>query len=233
MKRLILILMTFACGVLNAQESERTMLLRTLSDGPWLCAYYLLNSNDELSSLSPAEWAGRCVDEEEWIQGEGPLSNSPDQFKTTEWGSQLQPLLVRRHFTLTEGQLNELLTKTIVLTCSYDENPKVYLNGSLIWSTSGWNDNDYANFVLIPRQKRLFVVGDNVLAVSLSQGSGGGHIDYGLYFNGSFSTSGVENADTEKAPCHYYNLTGQSVSAPGKGVGIVRRGGVAKKIIRF
>ncbi|WP_155808406.1 hypothetical protein [Xylanibacter brevis] len=226
-------MMVFVYGTLNAQETEQTKLLSTLIDGPWLCAYYLLNSNDELADLSSDKWAGRCVDEEEWVQGVGPLSNSLDQFMTTEWGSQLQPILVRRHFALTKQQVEELQDKTIVLTCSYDENPSVYLNGRLIWNASGWNDNDYDSFVLIPRQKKLFVEGDNVLAVSLKQGGGGGHIDYGLYFNGSFSTSGICDVVPEQQSRQCFNLSGQPVDVPGKGISIVRDGTIAKKIIRF
>ena len=225
--------MFFSCSVSKAQDSETTSLLSTLDDGAWLCAYYMLNSNEELGLLSSDEWAGHCVDEEEWVQGYGPLSNSPDQFLTTEWGSQVQPLLVRRHFSLTEEQLTELMNKTVVLTCSYDENPHVYLNGSLIWSASGWNDNDYARYPLIPRHKKLLTVGDNVLAVSLQQGDGGGHIDYGLYFLGSFSASSVDASECAFQESRYFNLAGQSVSVPrDKGVYIQHDGFKTKKIIK-
>ena len=168
------------CGLYEADMHLVTTLLATLDDGPWPCAYYLLNSNSERSSLSAKDWAGICTDERDWAQAYGPLSNSPDQFRTTFWGSDRQPLLVRRHFTLTADQLASIGSKTVELTCSYDENPKVYLNGKMLWQASGWNDNDYAHYKLSNAQKQWLREGDNVVAVSLQTGNGGGHIDLGL-----------------------------------------------------
>ena len=180
MKRIFLsILMLLTMAVAQAQTTT-VQLLPTKEAGPWPCAYYLLNSNEELSQLEPKTWAGRCVCEDDWIQGYGPLSNSPDAFRTTPWGSEVQPLLVRRHFTMTADDMAALAKSTVTLTCSYDEHPRLYLNGVLLWSYDGWNDNDYAARTFTSRHKALLREGDNVLAVSLKQGAGGGHIDYGL-----------------------------------------------------
>ena len=63
---------------------------------------------------------------------------------------------------------------------SYDENPTFWLNGTRIATATGWNDNNYANLRFSNTRKKLLVEGDNVLCVSLQQGAGGGHIDYGL-----------------------------------------------------
>lgn len=212
------------CGLYEADMALTTTLLPTLEAGPWPCVYYLLNSNNELNQLKSDMWTGRCLDESEWIYGYGPLSNSPDQFRTTDWGSQVQPLLVRRHFTLTADQLASIADKTLTLTCSYDENPKVYLNKTLIWSASGWNDNDYARYTLTATQKRLLREGDNVLSVSLQQGNGGGHIDYGLSITEPYAPSAITNTTTHQVQANdaIYDLMGRKVgSHPKPGLYIV------------
>lgn len=184
MRKFVLTLLS--CVLLPASlaaQQEDTETLTLLADkeaGPWLCAYYLIDSNEELEGLTLKEWAGVCADETDWIQGYGPLSNSPDAFRTTDWWSQRQALLLRRHFTLTAEDVAALSQSSVVLRCSYDENPRVYLNGTLVWNASGWNDNDYARFAFSRRQRQLLREGDNVLAVSLMSGQGGGHIDLSL-----------------------------------------------------
>ena len=110
----------------------------------------------------------------------------------------MRPLLVRRHFNIGADELRAYVDGTVTLKCSYDENPKVYLNGTLIWSTDGWNDNDYAEYQLSESQRRLLRDGDNVLAISLMQGEGGGHIDYGLSVVAPYSPTSIQQATLPK-----------------------------------
>lgn len=192
-------------------------LLATKEEGPWPCAYYFLNSNDELNSIDKDLWAKRCVDESEWAYGVGPFSNSDDQFLTSTWGSDRLPLLIRRHFQLTADDIENLSKSTITITCSYDENPKVYLNGSLIWQATGWNDNDYATATVPSRLKtRLPKEGDNVLAVSLQAGAGGGHIDLGLSITRPYTPTGINTIDNSTIyDVHddaIYDLSGRKIA---------------------
>lgn len=219
------------CGLYEADMQLVTTLLSTLDEGPWPCAYYLLNSNSELSSLNTKDWAGICTDERDWAPSYGPLSNSPDQFRTTFWGSERMPLLLRRHFTLTAQQVAAIGNETVELTCSYDENPRVYLNGKLLWQASGWNDNDYAHYTLTDQQKALLKEGDNVLAVSLTAGGGGGHIDYGLSITEPYITTGINGAQ------HIFPDTQQTFDLQGRKLaGIPSKHGIyitnGKKIIK-
>ena len=205
------------CGLYEADMLRVVELLPTLEAGSWPCCYYLLNSNEELGSLSPKEWTGRCADDDDWVWGYGPLSNSHDRFLETYWGSERQPLLLRRHFTLTAEELGHAVQSTIQLSCSYDENPKVYLNGTLIWQTNGWNDNNYAHYDLTDAQKQLLREGDNVLAVSLMAGNGGGHIDLGLFSTSIEQPTAIEAIPAADHPStswssHVYNLSGQRVA---------------------
>ena len=68
----------------------------------------------------------------------------------------------------------------VVIKCSYDEYPKLYINGNFVWSADGWNNDDFANVVLTDEQKEFLHEGENMLAISLQQGGGSGHVDLGM-----------------------------------------------------
>lgn len=199
------------CGLYEADMTEIHSFLPTLDAGAWPCRYYMLNYNSDFADAENAGWASPEEDESDWIDGFGPFSNDENMFYTTEWPSQERPILIRRHFTLSESDLNTISDNTVTLRCSYDENPKVYLNGNLIWSSEGWNDDNYLDVLLGDEQKQHFVNGDNVLAVSLMQGGGGGHIDYGLILESELGSTGIipPAAETRKADNRIYNLSGQ------------------------
>lgn len=169
------------CGLYEDLTKNTEPLLNTKQNGGgWPCVFYMLDSNDELSSLAPKQWAGRCTDEYDWQYGYGPFSSNNDYFLNTRWGSTQHPLLVRRHFELSADIIEHIASYNFEITCSYDEVPKVYLNGTLIWQASGWNDNAYATHQLTRSERALLREGDNVLAISLQSGGGSGHVDYGM-----------------------------------------------------
>ena len=203
------------CGLYEADMSVKRSFLPTVEDGAWPCTYYFLNYNSDFSDAENAEWYGVEENENDWIQGVGPFSNDNNMFFTTEWPSQLRPILIRRHFTLDAADIAIINDSELTFSCSYDEEPIAYLNGSRFWNASGWNDNNYAKKILSGSEKDLLVEGDNVLAVSLKQGGGGGHVDFGLFiespYNNSGSTSGVDNAEEFCKPTdnRIYNLHGQ------------------------
>ena len=199
------------CGLYEADMVENSSLLSTLDDGAWPCRYYMLNYNSDMADAENANWASEEEDEDDWISGVGPFSNDANIFLTTEWPSQERPILVRRHFSLSDAEISPLAESSVKLLCSYDENPKVYLNGSLIWQSDGWNDNKYATITLSDEHKKLLHKGDNVLAVSLTQGGGGGHIDYGLIMEHEISFSGIVSPTDEPAASNprIYNINGQ------------------------
>ena len=205
------------CGLYEDLNWNTTSLLPAARvGGPWESVYYLLNSNDEIGELSPkSDWAGVCVDEIDWAYAEGPYSNSNDRFLNTDWDGVRHPILVRRHFTLTADDIEHLDDYVFTLSCSYDEDPKVYLNGTLIWSAEGWNDNDYAEYEITYAQMGLLREGDNVLAVSLESGEGGAHIDYGLDLLTPYKEPAPSSIDRVKVGTEgddrVYNVMGQQV----------------------
>lgn len=202
------------CGLYEANMSKTITLLPTVDDGKWPCLYYQLNYNDDISVAEKAEWYALDEDESDWVSGVGPFSNDENKFYITEWASQVRPILVRRHFNLSADVIDAIDESDLTLLCSYDENPKIWLNGTLIWSAGGWNDNNYAEVKLSADHKKLLREGDNVLAVSVMQGGGGGHIDYGLRlsrpYNPSDDTNGISNIETEKVTDNrVFNILGQ------------------------
>lgn len=200
------------CGLYEAKMTKANTFLSTVADGEWPCKYYMLNYNDDIAVAESAEWYALDEDEDDWMTGVGPFSNDNNMFYTTEWASQVKPILIRRHFTLDAADFASIDEMTVRLTCSYDENPKVWLNGTQIWSAGGWNDNNYADYILSDEHRALLREGDNVLCVSLAQGGGGGHIDYGLIAEMPYDipTSGVSSAVVAKtADNRVFNLFGQ------------------------
>ena len=199
------------CGLYEADMRVSTVLLPTVADGAWPCSYYILNYNSDIAVAEKGGWASLEENEEDWINGFGPMSNDQNIFLVTEWASQVRPILIRRHFSLDEDEILTLPDFDATLYISYDENPRVYLNGTLIWSASGWNDNDYATYKLSAKNKELLREGDNVLAVSMQQGGGGGHIDYGLELTSNKGEHGSAcsiKGDNEAADSRVYNLQG-------------------------
>lgn len=214
------------CACMASAQTETVRILPDKSDGPWSCAYYLPNTNADINAAIRGKWYDLTEDESDWAQGFGPFSSEADAFLCTPWGSSVRPLMVRRHFVLTQEEVDGM--RRVVFRCSYDENPRAYINGVVLWSASGWNDSNYAELVLTSAQRRKLQAGDNVLAISLQQGGGSGHLDCSLDI--TYDTTGIgplveEEAD-EESPV--FNLAGQRTTAAQHGVQVV--GG--KKILK-
>lgn len=215
-KKLYLLLPVFlAITSVRAADLVTEYILDTVDsgEGSWPCLFYELNYNSDITQAERAKWYALDEDESYWREGIGPFSIDANKFLVTQWQSTVHPILIRRHFTLTAEDMAKIQIGTVTFTYSYDENPKFWLNGKQLVSATGWNDNNYASLSFNSSRKKLFVEGDNVLCVSLQQGDGGGHIDYGLSvkynpLHDGISASGSEiEEDTET-----YNLLGQQIS---------------------
>lgn len=185
------------CGLYEADEQYD--FLTSKSDGWWPTYYKTLSSNGEIETAVANGCFANTEEDSSWKIALGPFGNNDDQtvrwgFRQTFWDSDRNPILVRRHFNLSEANATALKNNgKIILSISYDEWPEVYLNGNLIWSlqpeyddngsitNTGWNDGNYANIELTQQQRSYLKGGDNVIGVSARQGGGGGHIDLALY----------------------------------------------------
>ena len=119
-------------SILNTVDSE---------EGSWPCLFYELNYNSDIAVAERAKWYSPDEDESYWREGLGPFSIDGNKFLVTQWQSTVHPILIRRHFTLSEEDMAKISAGTVSLTYSYDENPKIWLNGTQIVSATGWNDN--------------------------------------------------------------------------------------------
>ncbi len=177
------------CGLYRAEMSELTMFLPSREEtDAWECEYFHPIDNYDVTMYETEDrWYEPdfefATDAEAWIQGDGPFANDKNsKFCATYWDSDEYPILIRRRFNVTASQLRKLkLPNTnLMVKCSYDEYPRMFLNGEFIWAGDGWNDNRYDHYMLSDAQKKLLKEGENMICVSVLQGNGGGHIDFGL-----------------------------------------------------
>lgn len=233
LKHKLLALLLLAGTTAKPAEQVTEYILDTVDsgDGSWPCLFYELNYNADITLAEKAKWYALDEDESYWREGVGPFSIDANKFLVTQWQSTVHPILIRRHFTLTAEDMAKIEIGAVTLTYSYDENPKFWLNGRLLVSATGWNDNNYATLPFNSTRKKYFVEGDNVLCVSLQQGAGGGHIDYGLSVRYNPMHDGLSAPDSDlEDDTETYNLTGQRISNTAGYQGIIVTKG--KKIIQ-
>lgn len=212
--------------MLSAQNNAVYLLeTKDVGDGSWPCLYYFPNTNADITSANRAKWYALTEDESDWAEGFGPFSSENDSFYYYEWGSSVRPILIRRHFFLDETLASIIQGSNTYLTISYDEYAKIYLNGTLIGSKDGYVGSEYVTQALTSTQRKKLVAGDNVLAVSLQQGGGSGHIDFGLYFIDKENAIG--DVEDMESTSEIYNLSGQRLQCKQKGVNIIN----GKKIL--
>ena len=231
-KRIFLPFLLLSATTTMAAETVTEYILDTVDsgEGSWPCLFYELNYNADIALADKAKWHSLDEDESYWREGRGPFSIDANKFLVTQWQSTVHPILIRRHFTLTPDDLLKIEVGTVNLSYSYDENPVFWLNGTRLVSASGWNDDNYATFRLPNVRKKLLAEGDNVLCVSLQQGAGGGHIDFGLSVTYDPLHTGLNSAAaSDPADNTVYNLLGQRLSSHDSHKGIVITNG--KKIL--
>lgn len=175
------------CGLYKADMTQNDIILTTRHETPtWECEYFFPIDNEDLNYYTEEDiWYSPDfvfpMPESEWISGVGPFSDEVEKYGGTYWDSSNVPILIRRYFTLTAENMAAIQNGTdVVIKCSYDEYPKLYINGNFVWSADGWNNDDFANVVLTDEQKEFLHEGENMLAISLQQGGGSGHVDLGM-----------------------------------------------------
>lgn len=104
-----------------------------------------------------------------------------------DWGAtkySSNDLFARYTFDADANQVGDNLTN-FSMNIKYDENPKVYVNGRLLWEATGWFDTGYTNIDLTSAAKPYLVEGDNVFAITVTNGAGGKGLDLDLNLNGT------------------------------------------------
>ena len=156
-------------------------------ESDWEYLYYERHEPGEeedpaaVQTEAPAGWLNG-TDEEAWLTGPAPFAGSawPNWRTQTTFPVGCFDAYLRRSFTLDSLEsINSLLLRVI-----YDEDPVVYLNGTLIWSATGYKDGDYQLIFLNDKVDALRE-GENILCVYFRNKTGGGGsvFDMGLYYN--------------------------------------------------
>ncbi|MBE6733139.1 MAG: hypothetical protein E7561_03990 [Ruminococcaceae bacterium] len=129
---------------------------------------------------APADdWYSFDFDDSAWSTGQAMFGNNAAVCNTT-WKGDGSYIWLRREFTLTQEDINNLSGKQLFLNTFYDESPQVYLNGTLVFSTSG-HTTAYEVRDLNLSSTSLLRVGKNVLAVRADNlGNWGSSIDVEL-----------------------------------------------------
>lgn len=196
----------------GAVTSVKSLLGDLNTTGTWDCKYMLPENNDVMNSMNPEEWGAPGYDDSEWESAPGPFGNVYYPEGATYWNSDATPILIRRHVTLNAAQLSDIKANKVTMEVSFDENPVIYVNGSKIWSASGWNDDRYESYTFSDEDKALFHEGDNVIACQVAQGAGGGHIDFGIGYQvdevAATAEQATQNGLAQVLPTNtYYKFT--------------------------
>jgi len=153
-----------------------------LANDTWSAKYFYALIDDG----APADdWYTADFDDSAWSNILGPISLAeqwdsypPLSVIGTVWAANNSSYWLRRHFTVTDANCDNLVFYVI-----HDDGCTAYLNGVQIYSNT--NAKTYPNYTTISLTgdaKAALKTGDNVLAVYVSDNGGGqAFIDFGLY----------------------------------------------------
>jgi hypothetical protein len=127
------------------------------------------------------------------------------------WDGTNNSIFIRREFFLSLDPA----FGTYKFYVRHDDDYKVYLNGSLLDSQTGWI-GDYRNVNIASSRLR---VGRNVLAIQVKQFTGGAYFDCGVF--SIYDYTGINEMKAFKQNSTIVNLAGQRLNQPQRGINIV------------
>lgn len=86
-------------------------------------------------------------------------------------------LWVAKEFTIDD--INSVKGKNLLTNMYFDDDIKLYVNGTLVFSNTGWNDG-YTTYKLAEKAEDVLKSGKNIIAASLHQHTGGYEFDMSL-----------------------------------------------------
>ncbi len=144
---------------------------------------YLVDPRATWTNVYTAEapdssWTSNTFDDSSWTLNDAPFGNMKAVGYNTEYKGDGNTLYARTAFNI--ENLAEYSNCGIKLYALYDEDPKLYLNGNLIWEKNGYNTG-YDIFDLGTAISKYFVQGQNILAMEVPNASGEIGADFALY----------------------------------------------------
>ena len=181
------------------------------SNEAWEAKYFYAPNDGE----KPDEnWYKTDFDDSNWGNIQGPLSLTPTGI-WNKWESTYATYWLRRTFVFN----NVSLYPTIRLKEVHDDIIEVYLNGTLIYSSSQ-ACSATITFELNQDMRNLLVEGKNVVAVKVSDTRGGfSNVDFGLY---AYDTPDLTNNDFNSALTGW-QCTGEGITQGGQSFNYLAR----------
>lgn len=171
-----------------------------------------------MTTSKPADnWYAPQFDDSSWKEKKSGFgtSGTPNAIIGTNWNS--SDIWIRKKFSL-EG-FSSNMADSLVMIMTHDEDCEIYINGKLMASFTGY-DNNYSNVDFTAEVKKsLLYDKENTIAVHCKQTTGGQYIDLGIYMlSNSGRTTGISSLKAEK-PTVTIDKDEKSVSIAGGGFG--------------
>lgn len=167
------------CGLYG---SPSTAPMIQAHSGFWDCYYQTVSIKN--GTISDDWYKTSYTEDDTWTAGKGPFENynyNTYIANSTKWEDSYDTYLyVRRHFTLTQEQVDNI--GKIWLWITYDQAPVVYVNDVKVMNVSGWMNNHKYTSKMLDTIK--LNVGDNVIACRVGEAGSYGDqfLDIGLYY---------------------------------------------------
>ena len=142
-----------------------------------------VSASEEITGTA---WTKSGYNTSSWKTAAAPLGSRAGGNGASGWGQDGKVYLwAIKTFTISD--LNAVKSASLYMNIFFDDDIKIYLNGNQIFSNENWNDG--YEVISLNNASRYLVQGENVLAVSLHQHSGGYEFDMSLYAQKSSNTS--------------------------------------------
>ena len=118
-----------------------------------------------------ANWTDPAFDDAAWKTGQAGFG------KKGGWEKSIRTPWTTKDIWLRQGfDYDGAAFGAAMLAIHYDNATEVYVNGQMVWSGTGWNDN-YSSFDITETLRRALKPGKNLVAVHCHQDEGGQFID--------------------------------------------------------
>ncbi|MDF2567875.1 MAG: hypothetical protein K0R90_1331, partial [Oscillospiraceae bacterium] len=157
------------CGLIASENVSVSKDLLPIKSAGW-------KYTTSATSSPISNWYTESFSDSSWATGTAAFGK--DGGAATPW-TELNTIYIRKTFTV--ANLNDVLNSDFYLNIFYDESPKVYLNGQLIFEAANYNQQYDAKKVT-GKVKAALKQGTNVIAACATNTTGGQMLDCGISY---------------------------------------------------
>ena len=167
---------------------------------------------ESTTQSGPSGWFRMDFDDSGWETLRFPTaSDGTGAPYYSQWDGTNNSIFIRREFDVSLDPA----FGTYKFYVRHDDDYKVYLNGSLLDSQTGW----IGDYRIVNINSSRLRVGRNVLAVQVKQFTGGAYFDCGVF--SIYDYTGINEMKVFKQNSMIVNLAGQRLNQPQRGINIV------------